>query len=290
MTGVLPLFEVNSLLAGRLLVSVPYATYGGPLADGAVEATELSRAAVRMAAERDVRLLDLRCAAPVCAELPINDRYLTFTRALPFNPNDVLPSLPRKSRAAVRNAIERDGLVVRYDADLLPTVWELYARSMRRLGSLNYPQRFFELLTSPASPRSLISVVFAGERPVAGLVSFLLGETVYPYFVGCDERIDAPGASNLLYASLMERAVELGARRFDFGRSRRENTGAVAFKQNQGFEPRPLGYQFFVPPGQTDPNLTPSNPRLAIARALWRRLPLSVTRPVGAWLSSSVTG
>src|SRR5262245_1529315 len=29
--GVFPLFEINSVLAGRFMVSMPYATYGGPL-------------------------------------------------------------------------------------------------------------------------------------------------------------------------------------------------------------------------------------------------------------------
>ncbi|MHC4984369.1 MAG: FemAB family XrtA/PEP-CTERM system-associated protein, partial [Planctomycetota bacterium] len=33
LVGVLPLFLVKSLLVGRVLVSVPYATYGGVLAD-----------------------------------------------------------------------------------------------------------------------------------------------------------------------------------------------------------------------------------------------------------------
>lgn len=288
--GVLPLFEVHSKLAGRLLSSVPYATYGGPLADDATTAAALARWAVQLAEERGARMLDLRCPHAVCDDLSVNERYVTFTRPLPAHPDEVTDWLPRKARAAVRNAIDRERLTVRYDAALLPTVWRLYSRSMRRLGSLNYPQRFFELLASPPFPRSLVSVVYAGDRPVAGLVSFLMGETMYPYFVGNDERVRSPGANNLLYASLMERAVEMGARRFDFGRSRRDNDGAIAFKRNQGFEPRPLQYQFYVPEGKSDPNLTPSNPRLASARRIWRRLPLAITRPLGSWLSASVTG
>jgi hypothetical protein len=105
-----------------------------------------------------------------------------------------------------------------------------------------------------------------------------------------DERIRCTGATNLLYLAVMERAVECGLRWFDFGRSRRDNAGPYAFKQNQGFEPRILGYQRYVPPGCRAPDLTPGNPRFGLARRVWPRLPLVLTSRVGAWLSRSIPG
>ena len=87
-----------------------------------------------------------------------------------------------------------------------------------------------------------------------------------------------------------ERAVRSGLRRFDFGRSRAANKGPVGFKKNQGFKPQPLGYQRYVPPGQTAPNLSPANPRFALARRVWQRLPLPVTRALGARLAGSLPG
>lgn len=290
LVGVLPLFEVRSFLAGRLLVSVPYATGGGPIAEDAAARSALVDAAAEMAEHSGSRCLDLRSLQPATDRWPTVDGYVTFVRTLPDRAEDVILQLPRKARAAVRQARDRLGLTVQFDASLLPVVWKLYARSMRRLGSLNYPYRFFELLTTPASPKPIVSVVFDGETPIAGLVSFVFQDTVYPYFAGCDERRTRPGSNNLLYASLMEYAAAMGVRRFDFGRSRVDNAGAVEFKRNQGFEMQPLGYQRFVPPGRRAPRLSPSDPRYAIARNIWRRLPTRVTEPLGAWLSSAVTG
>ena len=97
---------------------------------------------------------------------------------------------------------------------------------MRRLGSINYPFRFFESLVHNTPGGHLVSLVLDGDRPVAGLVSFLFRDTVIPYFAGCDERVNRLGGNHLAYLSLMERAVEMGFRIFDFGRSRTANSGS----------------------------------------------------------------
>jgi hypothetical protein len=105
-----------------------------------------------------------------------------------------------------------------------------------------------------------------------------------------DERLRCMGSTNLLYMATMERAVRCGLHWFDFGRSRRDNPGPYAFKRNQGFEPRVLGYQRYVPPGRSAPDLTPGNPRFGLARRIWPSLPLVATSRLGAWLSKSVPG
>jgi len=290
LVGVLPMFEVQSLLAGRLLVSVPYAVGGGVLADDAEAGGALLEAAIDEADRRGARCIDLRSTVPVHDSLPIDDRYVGFWRRLPDRVDDVAAWLPRKARAVGRRARHRYGLSVAFDDRRLRAVWTLYARSMRRLGSINYPYRFFESLLHHTPGGHLVSVVLDGRRPVAGLVSFLFQDTVIPYFAGCDERCHRLGGNHLAYLSLMERAVEMGFRVFDFGRSRPANSGSFDFKRFHGFEPRLLGYQFYVPPGGRRPDLTPSNPRYRLGRALWRRLPLWATRPLGAALARHIPG
>jgi len=95
---------------------------------------------------------------------------------------------------------------------------------------------------------------------------------------------------NLVYYAIMGRAVAAGLRRFDFGRTRKDNPGPAAFKRNQGFRARTLGYQRYVRPGTTAPDLSPSNTRFGPLRRVWQRLPLFVTRRLGAYLVRSFTG
>ncbi len=288
--GALPLTLVRSWIAGRLLVSVPYAVYGGALVDDDEAAAALLERLKDLAGRLDVRCVDLRSDRATLPELPTVDRYVTFRKRLPDRVEDVLPSLPRKARAAARNGRNKHKLEVDFGDHLLPTVWHLYARSMRRLGSPNYPRRFFDALLARTPGKHLVSLVTHQGEPAAGLVTFLFRDTVLPYFSGCDETRDRFGINNVLYLSLMEWAVENRYPVFDFGRSREANRGAYDFKRHQGFEPRPLEYQIYVPPGKDTPNLTPGSGKFALAQRLYRKLPLWATKRLGGWLARAIPG
>jgi len=296
--GVLPLMRVVSRLAGSLLVSVPYGVYGGVLSDDDEAAAALLDHARRLADRTRVQWMDIRSVEPAWPDLPVLLRYVTFRKQLPDDPQRVLAELPRKARAAARQARERYGLVACFEDAALSTVWSLYSQSMRRLASPNYPAAFFASLVSrtrPAEPgldqsAHLVQVVRYRGRPIAGLLSFVYRGTLVPYFAGCDERYEKYHPNNFMYLAAMEKGVQLGCRQFDFGRSRVDNAGSYNFKRFQGFEPTPLHYQYYVPRGGRRPDLYPGNPKLELARRIWPRLPLVVTRPLGAWLARSIPG
>jgi lipid II:glycine glycyltransferase (peptidoglycan interpeptide bridge formation enzyme) len=161
---------------------------------------------------------------------------------------------------------------------------------MRRLASINYPFSFFESLVNETPQRHWVSLISWEGEPVAGLVTFLFGDTVLPYFVGTTDAARKCSAANYVYLTVMERAVEQGYRVFDFGRTRSDNQGSFDFKRFHGFEPEPLEYQYYTPPGARPVELSPSNPKLALARGLWKYLPLSVTRSLGARLAHHIPG
>ena len=161
---------------------------------------------------------------------------------------------------------------------------------MRRLGSLNYPYRLFERLVTETPGRHLVTVVRHEGRAIAGLLTFFFRDTVLPYVAGCAEGHEKLCANNLMYLATMERGVAMGYRVFDFGRSRKDNTGSYNFKKFHGFAPVPLAYQQFVPAGRSRPDLSPSHRKFSLARKAWRRLPLWATRPMGAWIAKSIPG
>ncbi|MCH9002423.1 MAG: FemAB family PEP-CTERM system-associated protein [Planctomycetes bacterium] len=288
--GVLPMFLVNSRFAGRLLMSVPCAVEGGVLAVDGEAADALFNEAKRIATERNCAAIDLRSERAAFPSIPIVDRYVGFRRELPDSADDVLGWLPRKARAAARNGRHKFRLSISYGDEHLREVWRLYTISMRRLASLNYPYRFFETLVKRTPGSHWVSLVRWNGKPVAGLVTLLFKDRVVPYFLGTTSEAKRCSAANFIYLDSMERGVAAGYRIFDFGRSRRDNTGSFDFKRFQGFEPRPLQYQCHVLPGHRAPNLSPENPRYGLARRIWPHLPLSLTRALGARLSAHIPG
>ena len=311
--GVLPMFEINSVVAGRFLVSVPYATYGGLLTDDVGGGFRIDEAGARkdsrtsdsrageiaealfnkakaIAGQVRAQSIELRSVSATISSVKVLHTHATYRKELPAREEDVLSQLPRKARAAARRATERYELSVEFDRGLLPVVWRLYARSMRRLGSVNYPYQFFEELVRASGENNVVQVVKHGGRPVAGLLTFLYRDTVLPYFSGLDEREQIYGLNNYLYLESMRWGVRHGYRCYDFGRTRLDNAGCSDFKRFCGFEPQELEYQNYVLPGRRAPDLSPSSPRWTAARRVWRMLPLPITRPVGGWLTKSIPG
>ncbi len=288
--GILPLFEIRSVIGGRFLLSVPYATYGGIVADDASAAGGLFEEAKRIAAERNANTIEMRSIRAALPSLGVERTHAMFRKALPAEADAVLATFPRKARAAARRASERYDLTVEFDHEALPIVWRLYVRSMRRLGSVNYPYAFFEALVSSHGERSIVQLVRYEGRPVAGLLTFIHRRTVLPYFAGMDERADVYGLNNYLYWQSMRWGVESGYALYDFGRTRVDNTGCFDFKRLCGFEPTLLEFQNYVMPGRTAPDLAPSSAKWAMARRVWRSLPLPVTQSLGGWLAKSIPG
>lgn len=288
--GILPLVEVRSCIAGTRLISAAYGTSGGLLSRNVAASRALIRETERFASSIRANMVELRSRDCAADGWQSDSRHVEFVRDLPTCKTDAETWLPRKARSAARQAIEREGLTVHHDRADLDLVWNLYSRSMRRLGSINYPRRFFHNLADRFGDRLWVTTVRRGPRTVAGVLSFRDRNAIRPYFAGLDERLRCTGCANLLYRSVMERALEHGLTTFDFGRTRRDNRGAFEFKENQGFTPRPIEYRRFVPGCIPVIDISPSNPRIAAARRLWTHLPLFLTRPLGAWLSRAIPG
>jgi len=283
MVGLLPMFQVDSLLVGRVLVSIPYATYGGIIADDDQAARALLSAATDIARQRSVRYVELRHREPNDFDLPRIERYDTFRKALPDDPEAILPSLPRKARAAARKGLSLTQ--VEFGPHLLDAIYDLYALNLRRLGSPNFRKSLFEALAAEYGDDCVCLVVRHQGRAVAGVVSYVFRDEIVPYFSGATPQAGALCANNAMYLRLMEYAVRRGLRWFDFNRTRRDNTGPHAFKRHQGFAPSPLHYQIILNRADELPNLSPSNKKYALAGRVWSKLPLWFTRAAGAQIT-----
>jgi FemAB-related protein (PEP-CTERM system-associated) len=279
--GVLPLFAVSTL-KGRALVSVPYAVYGGILADDAAAEAELLASVQTLAAERHVKYVEMRTRDANSLQLPENDLYVTFIRDLPDDPDECLGLIPRKSRASVRNGRTKFNIRSEFSDDYAP-LFELYALNVRRLGSPVIPWRFLtELRNAYAGHIDVQNTLFEGHV-IAAVLNFYYKDAIVPYYSGCDENYFFTQCNNVMYCDLMESAVKRGFKRFDFGRSRRE-AGPYQFKVNMGFTPQPLHYQYVLLGLKELPRINPSNPKFALPRRIWSHLPLGVTKIVGPQL------
>lgn len=277
--GVMPLAAIRSRLFGHALVSLPFAVYGGPVANDPESARALLTAAEDRAQALGVEYLEVRNMSPRCHDWPRQSLYVTFRKALLPDVEANMLAIPRKQRAMVRKGI-KNGLASEIDAST-DRFFALYADNVHRHGTPPFSRRYFVRLKEVFGDAcEVLTVVDARQRPVSGVLSFYFRDEVLPYYAG--DAVDARelAANDFKYWELMRRACERGLRIFDYGRSKR-GTGSFDFKKNWGFEPADLAYEYRLLTRNRIPENNPLNPKYAAFIALWRRLPRPVANAVG---------
>jgi FemAB-related protein (PEP-CTERM system-associated) len=284
--GVLPLAHVKSFLFGDALVSLPFAVYGGVVAESPAPATALENAALALAQRLGVDHLELRNVAARHCDWPTQDLYVTFRKEILPDAEANLLAIPRKQRAMVRKGIKA---ALRSEIDAAPArFFALYADNVRRHGTPALPRRYFEALQRVfGRDCEVLTVVDPVGRPLSSVLSFYFRDEVLPYYAGDDPAARDLAANDFKYWELMRRACDRGLKVFDYGRSKRD-TGSYAFKKNWGFVPQPLHYEYRLYRGNAIPQNNPTNPKYRVLIALWRRLPLRAANLIGPHLARNL--
>lgn len=281
LTGVLPLVEQSSALFGRFLVSLPFVTYGGILADDPASAVALAEYASQEARMRRANHVELRHVTPLGGvHLAESLDKVSMLLSLPTSEVDLAKSLGAKLRSQIRRA-ERERLEFSWGgAESIPDFYRVFARGMRDLGTPVYSRRFFEV--TYAALKDLADVLVVRMRGAVHAAAFLVqhGHTIEVPWAIASQDAKRLSVNMKMYWELLRRAIERGVATFDFGRSS-INSGTYRFKAQWGAQPKQLHWHYWLSNGTAVPKLNQSNPKYARAAALWKRMPLCCANLIG---------
>lgn len=282
--GILPLVEQSSRLFGRYLVSLPFMTYGGVLADSSEVITALAERASLEAQARDADHVELRHTVAI-PEIRLAERLDKVSMILPLPESE--SALSKQLGAKLRSQIKRGDRekleLVWGGSELIPDFYRVFAPAMHALGTPVYPRRFFEVVYDALRDVSEILIVKMQGKPHA--VAFLVnhGATMeVPWAVASPEAKHA-SVNMRMYWELLTRSIQKGVAAFDFGRST-VDSGTYRFKAQWGAEPHQLHWHYWLPAGAEVPKLNQSNPKYARAAEIWRRMPLWCANTLGPYI------
>lgn len=276
--GICPLFLVQSFLFGNSLISTPFATYGGILGDGPEARRRLLAKAEEVGRAAGAKYIELKSIDRTFQELPTKRLYVTFRQELYEDPERNFKLIPRKTRRMIRLSLS-NGLSIERSDDL-EQFYDIYAASLRRLGTPSFPKSLFERILAELPGQSAIFLVKQSGRAAAGVLTFFYRDTILPYYGGAYQQYNGYAVNNFMYWKLIEYGCNNGFKVFDFGRSK-IGSGSYEFKKHWGMEERPLEYEYCLLKAREMPNFSPANPRFHIWINLWKRLPLSLTKLMG---------
>lgn len=282
--GVLPAIEMKSALFGHFIVALPYFSYGAALADNASIERSLYEELFRYAKDNDVGHVELRCQSTrssILDGVPCKEGKVSMLRALPPSTEQLWSDIGTKVRAQIKKA-ERFDLTIRFGKEeLIDDYYAVFAENMRDLGTPVYGKSFFqELMSSPLKQSFDIGVVYHEARPVA--CCFLMsykGMMEIPWASALNF-VNHMNVNMFMYWQILKRAVESGNEFFVFGRSTKD-APTYRFKKQWGAKPMQLSWYYWLPEGQTLPELNPNNPKYKLLIAVWQRMPVWLTKIVG---------
>ncbi|WP_046866875.1 FemAB family XrtA/PEP-CTERM system-associated protein [Microvirga massiliensis] len=288
--GVLPLFEMQSMLFGHFFVSLPFLDYSGILADTPDCETALAIAASDLARRREAQYIELRQSHPAAqlveGRWSLRQHKVALVIPLSNDPKAHWSELSSRLRGKVRKAKKFGITVLACGAECLDCFYRVFALNMRDLGTPVYSPAFFQNIFRLAEDATILLAHREG-RPVSGAIALRHGDRIELPWICSDYSHSSFYANECLYWGAIEWACGIGARELDLGRSTLDS-GACRFKIQWNPKVRPLFWYYWLAPGNNLPELNPTNPRYSLAIRCWKHMPLALANRVGPWIVRNI--
>lgn len=271
--GVLPLVRLKSPIFGVRYVSVPYLNDGGPIGDPA--ALDALRQRALAVANQEGGRLELRTRAPLPGTTS-ECRKVTVVLGMPSEATELWSALPSKVRSQIRRP-QKAGMTVQFGADQIPAFYEVWSQNMRDLGTPVLPRRFFDAVAGAFPDQFLVGCVYSDGKPVAAGAGFSFRDEFEITWASSLRRYNREAPNMMLYWEFMQRAIERGARMFNFGRCT-PGEGTHRFKMQWGGETVPLPWLTYGTSGAASARQTLL---FNLGSSAWQRLPVPLANAVG---------
>lgn len=239
---------------GRL-ISQPFNEYGGPLTDPLTphQWKELARLLLELAREEKCRSVEIRggpgCEALVETGYAVKHPLYEFG-TLALRPEERLwrDALTNEARKGVNRARKIGQLneIRTGERAIQGPFYQLYLRSMKRLGVPPHSSAFFELMGSLLGDRLVGSWVIQDGEIAAVLLGVVSSKRIHVFAIASAPERWKDRPNDLAHWELMRWAISSGLEVFDFGSAR--YPGQVQFKKKWGTEFHEYSYYLVGPP------------------------------------------
>ena len=277
--GIYPFFIVATRLFGTTGVSLPFVSYGGIVAESVEVEQALGDAADNIARAAGCDCIELRQLHPLRVGWPASDRKVVTEIPTEGGVEAVFARLHQNVRNKIRKA-EKNGVTVQAGAEFLPDFYDIYSRNLRDLGTPVLTRRFFEeaLATFPDQVR-IYRAVRLGRTIAAKMVIQGRESCHFVWSASLREALNHAPVHAMNWRAI-EEACQAGCKSIDLGRSTADSTHHD-FKKYWGGATRTLPWTYQLLGRENLPNLNKENKAFALAIAMWKRLPLRLSRILG---------
>lgn len=273
----LSLTHVKSRFFKNILVNAPYRALSDPIINSGQGFHETMEKAMALSEKTNANYIELRSSKPLDLDLPVITTDVIFTIDLSGGVDHVFRNIKRNVRNAIRKG-QKNNLYYKIGPEYLPTFFDIYSKSVRRLGTPTHSLRFFRELLQFRNHFNIVIIFNKEHVPVSGGFIGEDEEAIYGLWEGGLIEYNHLSPGNFHCWSLIEYACQKGKKIFDFGRSSK-NTGTYDFKKGWFSQEIQLYYYYYF---RKKSRITQRESQEYKAfSSLWRRTPLFITRRAG---------
>ncbi len=281
--GTLGLFEVKHRLFGHYLTTAAFSNDGGFHYKNILASDLLVTEAKRLADDLKVDYLLIRTRGTELEGFAVDRHYRTAVLDLCVGVDTVWKKkLTGKTRNQVRRGL-KEGFSIYSGHDQMKDFYRVFHTHMRALGSPAHGQRFYESIIKHLGDQAHFIVVRDGSSLAAGALLFEINGTAMNYHTVALRQYNRRCPNYLIYWEMIKNSCERGNTSFDMGRSEVDSPN-IRFKENWGTQIVALSYNYYLRELTEIPYVDPRNPRYSLPIAVWKKLPLFLTRTLGPHL------
>ncbi|KGK99151.1 hypothetical protein LI82_03740 [Methanococcoides methylutens] len=276
--GIFPLFYTNNLFFGKRFVSVAFAPYGGVCADNEIIEKRLIDEAIDLGNKLNVDYCEFRCLDEnnTHENMSCSKNCSTFILDISKGHECIWNNMNRNVRNRIRKGL-KSNLNYEMDSSLnsLSTFYDLYARSMKRLGTPPHDINLFRNIHKQFPDNVFISKADLGDIPVSSFYLITFKNTLITAWGASLSAYFKLAPNDFMYWNCVKYASENNFRCVDFGRSL-NNSGNEVFKTRWGCDVIPLSCYCYPPSKMISPQ-----DKYGKLSKFWTKLPLPLVNKIG---------
>ena len=233
----LPLFEIKSILTGKRLVSIPFATHCDPLISSPEDMRELLDAALALSKTLGISRIELKVSASAPRihddRMGIMVSHKSHELSLEADPEELMKTFSKQVKRKIK-LFQNTGFALRNaekNTDI-EEFYQLYVKTRKRLGLPPQPYVFFYSLWEKFSYSNNISILLARYKGqlIAGLIMLKFKDRCSWEYLASDASFQNLHTNYFILWEAIKVAHAEGYRIFDFGRTGISNEGLMTFK------------------------------------------------------------
>jgi FemAB-related protein (PEP-CTERM system-associated) len=277
--GILPLVLFKSRLTGRFFVSFPVSNDGGICTENEEVYNLLLQESIEIAKREKADYIEFHHKERYRGLATKTSKFSLWLK-LKTDLQELWKGFEDKVRNQIRKA-EKCGLEVKIGGmEDIDRFYQVYAINMRDLGIPIHSKKFFMDILKVFPGKVKIFSVLKDNRTQASGFTFSFKDRLEVPWASSIRKYNKFCPNHLLYWKMLKFACSNGLKYFNFGRSNKDS-GVFRFKEQWGAQPRELYWQYYLLNGNKLPETNPQNPKYALARKVWQKTPILITKIIG---------